>query len=212
MTELLDHWGYLGIFLAVVLGNVGVPIPEETVLLLAGYAASRGVLRLPVVLIVGVISVAAGDNIGYWLGHRYGRRAIERFGHLAFIPPARMEKITTFMARYGALAIFAARFVPGIRTLAGPLAGATRVRPRTFVVANILGALVYVPYAVGIGYGIGWSFGDTIERLFTGRVDDIILGVLVLALILGAVRFVRARRATSPPTARQSTTDPGRPR
>jgi membrane protein DedA with SNARE-associated domain len=210
MTELLDHWGYLGIFLAVVLGNVGVPIPEETVLLLAGYAASRGVLRLPVVVIVGVISAAAGDNIGYWLGHRYGRRAIERFGHLAFIPPARLEKISAFMTRYGALAIFAARFIVGVRTLAGPLAGATGVRPLTFVTANILGALVYVPYAVGIGYGVGWGLGDTIERLITGRVDYIILGLLVLALIIGAIRFHRARRAV-PATPPQSTTDPGRP-
>jgi hypothetical protein len=49
MTALLEHWGYLGIFLAVVLGNMGVPIPEESALMLAGYAASRGVLRLPLV-------------------------------------------------------------------------------------------------------------------------------------------------------------------
>jgi membrane protein DedA with SNARE-associated domain len=194
MTALLEHWGYLGIFLAVVLGNVGVPIPEETVLILAGYAASRGVLKLPVVLIVGVISAAAGDNIGYWLGHRYGRRAIERFGHLAFIPPARMEKISAFMARYGALAIFAARFIVGLRTLAGPLAGATGVRRLTFVTANILGALVYVPYAVGIGYGVGWSLGDVIARFVAGRVDDILLGLLVLALVIGAIRFLHERR------------------
>jgi len=97
MIPLLDHWGYLGIFLAVVLGNVGLPVPEETVLAMAGYAASRGVLHLPVILVIGVVSAVAGDNIGYWLGHRYGRRAIERFGHLAFIPPQRMQKITSFM-------------------------------------------------------------------------------------------------------------------
>ena len=208
MIPLLDHWGYAGIFLAVVLGNVGVPIPEETVLALAGYAASRGVLRLPTVLIVGVVSAAVGDNIGYWLGHRFGRRAIERFGHLAFVPPERMQKITGFMTRYGALAIFAARFIVGLRTLAGPLAGASGVRPMTFVIANILGAIVYVPYAVGIGYGIGWSLGDTIERFLTGRVDHIILGLLALALLIGAVRFIRARRATAPPES-QATTGPG---
>jgi membrane protein DedA with SNARE-associated domain len=198
MTPLLAHWGYLGILVAVVLGNLGVPIPEESVLILAGYGASRGVLQLPLVLIVGIISAAAGDNLGYWLGRRYGRRAIERFGHLAFVPPARMQKVTAFMARYGALAIFAARFIVGLRTLAGPLAGATGVRPLTFVTANILGALVYVPYAVGIGYGIGWSLGDVIARFVTGRVDDILLGLLILALIIGAIRFLRERRATPP--------------
>ena len=200
MTPLLEHWGYLGIFLAVVLGNMGVPIPEESALILAGYAASRGVLKLPLVLIVGIISAAAGDNLGYWLGRRYGRRAIERFGHLAFVSPARLEKITAFMARYGALAIFGARFIVGLRTLAGPLAGATGVRPLTFVTANALGALVYVPYAVGVGYGIGWSLGDVIARFVTGRVDDILLGLLILALVIGGIRLLRERRST-PPTS-----------
>ena len=199
MTPLLEHWGYLGIVLAVVLGNMGVPIPEESVLMLAGYGASRGVLKLPLVLIVGIVSAVAGDNLGYWAGRRYGRRAIERFGHLALVSPARMEKITAFMARHGALAIFGARFIVGLRTLAGPLAGATGVRPLTFVTANILGALIYVPYAVAVGYGVGWSLGDVIARFVTGRVDDILLGLLILALIVGAIRFLRERRRT--PTA-----------
>ena len=65
---LLSTWGYLGIFLAVALGNIGVPLPEETILALAGYAAQRGQLKLPAVLVVGVIRAVVGDNIGYWLG------------------------------------------------------------------------------------------------------------------------------------------------
>jgi len=94
----------------------------------------------------------------------------------------------------------------GLRTLAGPLAGATGVRPLTFVAANFLGALLYVPYAVGVGYGIGWSLGDVIARFFSGRVDDIFLGLLILALIIGVVRFLRERRATPIPPR-----DSGRP-
>jgi membrane-associated protein len=200
MTALLEHWGYLGIFLAVVLGNMGVPIPEESALMLAGYAASRGVLRLPLVVIVGIVSAVAGDNLGYWVGRRYGHQAIERFGHLAFVPAARLAKITAFMTRYGALAIFAARFIVGVRTLAGPLAGATGVRPLTFVTANILGSLVYVPYAVAVGYGVGWSVGDVIARFLTRRTDTIILALLAIAIVIGAIRFVRARRAAPPPS------------
>jgi membrane protein DedA with SNARE-associated domain len=194
MSHLLEHWGYLGIFLVVVLGNIGAPIPEESVLMLAGYAVSRGVLHLPLVLLVGILSAVVGDNLGYWVGRRYGPPAIERFGHLAFVPPARLAKLTAFMTRYGALAIFAARFIVGVRTLAGPLAGATGVRPLTFFTANILGALVYVPYAVAIGYGIGWSVGHVVERFFSGRVETIMLGLLAIALLIGAIRFVRSRR------------------
>jgi membrane protein DedA with SNARE-associated domain len=196
LSRLVDHWGYAGLFLAVVLGNVGLPIPEETVLVLAGYAAARGVLHLPTVLAVGVVSAVLGDNVGYWLGRRYGRTAIEQYGRRAFLTPERLQKISTFMTRHGAVAIFLARFVAGLRFLAGPLAGATGVRPLTFMLANALGALVYVPYAVGLGYGIGWSFGEALERLLTRRPEHILLAAIVaLTLLLAALRLLRARRA-----------------
>jgi len=188
-VALLSTWGYLGIFLAVALGNIGVPLPEETILALAGYAAQRGQLKLPGVLVVGVISAVVGDNIGYWLGRRYGRQAIERAGRWVFITPQRLRKVSDFMTRHGALAVFAARFMAGARFLAGPLAGAAGMSPGTFAVANLLGALFY---AVGIGYGISYGLGDAIQRL-SGHAQFIMLsaaGALTLALI--ARRVVRA--------------------
>ena len=77
MEALLEQWRYAAIFLMVILGNMGLPVPEETVLTLGGYLASRGVTRLHWVVVIGVISAVIGDNIGYWLGRRYGRAAIE---------------------------------------------------------------------------------------------------------------------------------------
>ena len=188
---LLSTWGYLGTFLAVALGNIGVPLPEETILALAGYAAQRGQLKLPAVLVVGVISAVVGDNIGYWLGRRYGRQAIERYGRWVFITPERLRKVSDFMTRHGALAVFAARFVAGVRFLAGPLAGAAGMSPGTFAVANLLGALLYVPYAVGIGYGISYGLGDAIQRL-SGHAQFIMLGAAgALTVALIARRIVR---------------------
>ena len=60
LTQLLGHWGYVALFVVVMLGNVGVPLPEETVLALAGYLVWRGDMQLPVVLVVGVVSAVAG--------------------------------------------------------------------------------------------------------------------------------------------------------
>lgn len=73
LDQLLANWGYLTIALVVLLGNVGLPVPEETVLALAGYLVWAGELRLPAVLLVGTVSAAAGDNLGYWLGRVPGR-------------------------------------------------------------------------------------------------------------------------------------------
>ena len=64
LSQLIDAWGYGAIFLIVVLGNVGLPVPEETVLTVGGYLAWQGQLRLPVVVVVALVSAVAGDNMG----------------------------------------------------------------------------------------------------------------------------------------------------
>jgi membrane protein DedA with SNARE-associated domain len=159
LSSLLERWRYPAIFAAVILGNVGLPIPEETVLALGGFLAHRGELHLPTVIAVGVLAAIVGDNIGYWLGHRYGRSSLERYGRYIWVSRDRIERVSAFMARHGGLAVFAARFVPGARCLAGPVGGAMGMPPRSFIVANTLGALVYVPYAVGLGTrsAMGWG-------------------------------------------------------
>ena len=66
-----------------------------------------------------MVSASLGDNLGFWAGRRYGRRAVARLP----LPPARVAQAQGLIARYGTRAVFAARFVPGLRTVAGPLAG-----------------------------------------------------------------------------------------
>jgi membrane protein DedA with SNARE-associated domain len=72
LALLVEHWGYAAIFAAVVLGNAGLPVPEETVLTLAGYLVWRGDLRLWLVLIVGIVSASVGDNAGYGVNGEQG--------------------------------------------------------------------------------------------------------------------------------------------
>ena len=80
--------------------------PEETTLIVAGYLVWQGYFRLPIVLAVGVISAVAGDNIGYWLGRRYGPVAVARVARWAAVDADRMESMRRFMLRHGALAVF----------------------------------------------------------------------------------------------------------
>jgi membrane protein DedA with SNARE-associated domain len=197
-SQLIGHWGYIAIFFFVVLGNMGLPVPEETILMLAGYLVWDGELRLPIVLAVGTLSAIAGDNLGYWIGRRFGREAIKRYGHWILATPKRMESIESVVTRYGALAVFAARFLPGLRFLAGPTAGATGLRPLSFLAANLLGASIYVPIAVGIGYMIGYGLGDYVTRLehIVGRLEYVVLLLAVVLTVAYLVwRFLRAKRA-----------------
>jgi membrane protein DedA with SNARE-associated domain len=201
LSALVQHWGYVAIFVVVVLGNVGLPVPEETVLALAGYLVYDGVLRLPLTLAVGVLSAAAGDNVGYWIGRRLGRPTIERYGARVGITRKRLETIERFVIRYGALGVVAARFIPGVRVLGGPLAGAGGLAALPFVIANLLGALVYVPYAVGIGYALAWGLGPWLRRIehVAGKVEHVALLAIAVGVIVALVRrraqTIRRRRS-----------------
>jgi membrane-associated protein len=152
---------------------------------------------LPLVLAVGLASAIAGDNLGYWFGRRYGQSYLEHYAHWALGGAGRLESMRRFVTRYGAAGVFAARFIAGLRFLAGPLAGATGLRPIRFVVANALGAAVYVPSVVGAGYAVGYGLGPYVER-FRHAVGEVEHVVLILAVIgtVGALgrRAVRARR------------------
>src|SRR5512141_1562734 len=122
-APLIAHWGYWAVFGLVILGNIGFPVPEEGILVFAGYLVWSGKFRLVNVLIAGFAAAVIGDNIGYWFGRHYGQAAIRRFGHRIFITEARFDSARRFVDRYGSYGVFVARFVPGLRFMAGPVAG-----------------------------------------------------------------------------------------
>src|SRR5215813_7343185 len=175
--------GYVGIVLVVLLGNVGLPVPEETVLAVAGYLVWSGRLQLIPVLILATTSAIAGDNLGYWLGRRYGRAAVERYARWV-LKPRHVMAAERWIKRYGLLAVGAARFVGGARFLAGPLAGSLGLAFRSFFVGNLLGAVLFVPYAVGIGYAIGYGLGPYVSRIqhTLGGLGRVLLIVMIIGI------------------------------
>ena len=103
-----------------------------------------------------------------------------------------------FLTRYGSLAVFSARFIAGLRFLAGPLAGAIGMRLRPFMIGNVLGAVVFVPVAVGAGYAVGVGLGAQVERVrrVLGEVEHLLLiGAVVVIGVLLSLRVLRVLSA-----------------
>ncbi len=201
LAPIIRQWGYLAIAGVVVLGNVGLPVPEETVLILAGYLVWDGQLRLIPTLLVGILSAAAGDNAGYWVGRVYGRRAVDRYALRIVGTPERLGQMRRFLRRYGVAGVVAARFLPGLRFLGGPLAGAAGLPVLPFALANLLGATLFVPYAVGLGYALGYGLGEYVERVqrITGFVEYALLAIGIIGLSAVGRRVVRALRTRREP-------------
>ena len=147
---------------ALLLENAGMPVPGETILLLASFLAySEHDLQLPWIIVVATIAATLGDNLGFALGYYGGRPLLERYQSIFRIQNKTLARGENLFARYGAATIFFARFVFGMRIIAGPMAGVLRMPWRKFLVFNFLGAAVWVTVISGAGY----LFGRHWERL-----------------------------------------------
>ncbi|MGH7907292.1 MAG: DedA family protein, partial [Candidatus Binataceae bacterium] len=143
IADILATWGYLGIFLCVFAGNIGLPVPEETVVLAAGFLAGRDILEVKAVYAVVVLSAITGDTCGYFIGRTGGQRLIERLACRFEFVRRRYERVQAFFKAHGSKAVFMARFIAGARFMAGPMAGAAGMRFWQFFGWNVLGALIW---------------------------------------------------------------------
>jgi membrane protein DedA with SNARE-associated domain len=199
VDQLVQDFGYPLLFVLVMSESAGVPIPGETSLIAAAVLASQGKLEIEVVIAVAAAAAIVGDNIGYEIGRKGGRWLLERPG--AFERQRREVLLVgePFFEAHGPKAVFFGRFVLGLRVWASWLAGATRMRWRSFAAWNALGGITWA-CAIGLAaYFLGSSAGNAIEAFgLYGLV------AVVLALVSGFVlhrRHVRHKRAAAGPDA-----------
>ncbi len=155
LAEWLKNWGYLGIFICVFVGNLGIPVPEETVMLVAGFLAGRSILDLRLVYLVVVLSAVSGDCCGFVIGRHGGQRVIVRLAGRFDTIRIRYERLQLFFHTHGTKAVFMARFIAGVRFMAGPMAGAAGMPFLRFLGWNVLGAIIWCTLVVTIGYLVG---------------------------------------------------------
>jgi len=189
LRDYLAHYGYWAIAAALLLENAGLPVPGETMLLLASFLAyTEHHLRLPYIILVGVCAATIGDNLGFLLGHYGGEPLLERYRKVprVYRTLARAERL---IQRYGSFAIFIARFIAGMRIIAGPLAGVLHMPWRKFVVFNFLGAAVWVTVISSVGYFFGRHW-EELARTMRG----INAAVLLAAVLLIVFFWWRQRR------------------
>ena len=184
------HYGYWAVGGTLLLENAGIPLPGETVLLLASFLAySEHDLRLPWIIVVATIAATLGDNLGFAVGYHGGRALLARYQSLFRIQSSTLARGENLFSRYGALTVFFARFVAGMRIIAGPLAGVLRMSWRKFLLFNFLGALLWVSVISSAGYFFGRHWGR-LQR----DVKRFDLLVVVLLALVGVFLWWRSRR------------------
>lgn len=189
--------GYPAIFLFIFIECIGVPLPGETMLLLASfYTATTGRLSLPLVIVCAALAAILGDNVGYMIGRSGGRALVEKYGRFIFVKPEHLDRAEHFFERHGAKTVFFGRFVSLLRIWAAFLAGMNRMHWRVFLFYNGLGGIIWATYVGVLGYIAGHYFHDhfdLVERAVK-TIGWLGLAVFVLSIVLTVV-FVKLRLA-----------------
>lgn len=194
VVGLVDHYGYFGLFVALLLGNVGAPIGSEIVLPVAGGLTATG--HLPFLWLTIVVSVAgelAGESIAYAVGRFGGVPAIERFGKYVGLHHQHLVRVHGFFERYGTFAVFICRFLPFIRGIAGFPAGIAEMNLAHFYLWTLLGSLLFCTALIALGQALGGHLDDILPLLHRGGALVAVAAVAAIAIAFVVIR-VRARK------------------
>jgi membrane protein DedA with SNARE-associated domain len=176
--------GYLAPFVVLLLCGFGLPIPEEITMLGAGFLAHRGDVEFVPVILVCFVATLMGDSIPYFVGRRFGRRALRSRMVRRAVHPERLRSIERRFAKLGLWAVFMCRFLPGVRLPGWFTAGTLGIPYHRFIAVDALGAALMTPIFVALGRYSGGKISE-----LEGRVEGLtqILGFVALALVLGIV-------------------------
>jgi membrane protein DedA with SNARE-associated domain len=190
VRTLFREHGLLVVFIPVFLETAGVPLPGETILLLAGVAASTGDLQLVPAIVVASIAAILGDNVGYAVGRYGGRRLVVRLAHFGRVDQS-LGWGERFFERHGGKTVFMARWIAGLRIFGAWIAGMVHMPWRKFALWNALGGITWATSVILAGYLFAKSLGRIKEVFGVG--GAVIAGVVA---VVGVVALVRHERRT----------------
>jgi membrane protein DedA with SNARE-associated domain len=202
LVETFVGWPYLGVALVFLLCGFGLPLPEEIVLVTAGYFSFKGLAHVGWMMATCAGAILIGDLAPFTLGRLVGPRLLRIRPLRAVFNRRRLAKFDGWFRRRGDLVIFFSRFVPGIRIIAYFTAGTMKMRVWRFLVLDIAGIALVCPPLVWVGYHFGAVIDDAIVRIQQverGLLWTVITGVAVTGAIYWLRRRRRVRELTRPP-------------
>ena len=195
-TLLIHQFPYLGFFLLLVLGTLGLPFPEDGILLLSGFLTAHHVIRpLPAFLVV-YSGLLMTDFLLYSVGKKYGRRIVEHKRFQKILTSDRLGKLENKFKKWGPLVVFFGRHLLGLRAQIFLVAGVMRMSWEKFLIADATSALLTITLWGGLGY-LGGNSIQAFRREITG-IEQMVM--VILATLVGSwllLRYLKKRRDAS---------------
>lgn len=192
LAEIARH-GYIVLFAWITAEQLGAPLPAAPILVAAGVLSAAGQIALGQALLLGVLGCLIGDSVWYVIGRQRGSVVLRFVCKIALEPETCVRRSSTFIARYGSLSLLVAKFIPGISTVAVPLAATSGISLAAFFVSDFFGSVLYT----GAYLVAGRFLGDRIDKL-SGLVAPVRSATVVLAIMFAlailAWRFYQRRQ------------------
>jgi membrane protein DedA with SNARE-associated domain/rhodanese-related sulfurtransferase len=161
IVRAIAHYGLTLVFANVLLEQIGLPIPAIPTLIVAGALAADGKLWASALFVAAFVAGMLGDMLWYGAGRLYGRRVMKLLCRVSLSPDSCVRQTEYRFERWGGLTLVLSKFIPGLSTIAPPLAGAMRVGWGRFLLLNGLGVALWAAVAIGAGF----AFHSQVDRL-----------------------------------------------
>jgi len=185
MHEILHQYGYALVFLGVLAENVGLPVPSYALVLVASSMAAEMHFTFVRLVAIGIVAALLGDTLWYCLGRVQGRPILRTLCSISLNPDSCVSRTEDLFGRHGLKSLLVAKFLPGLNTVAPPLAGMLKISPLRFALFDFAGAMIW---AIS-GVAVGWVFRYEVMWLLAwleavGRMGLVVLAVLLAGWIL----------------------------
>jgi membrane protein DedA with SNARE-associated domain len=177
----ITQYGYIAIFLLLVFGIVGLPVPDETLLTFTGYLIYSHHLSLPQAYFTALAGSVCGITISFWLGRTFGLALIHRYGKYLHIREEHILKAHAWFEGVGHWGLTFGYFVPGVRHVTAYAAGMSELEPPRFALFAYSGACIWVGTFITLGYFLGERWHAVEKNIHTVMVD-VAIGVAVLGV------------------------------
>ncbi len=197
VSAIIEPFPYIGLFLLLILGGIGLPVPEDATLVLCGFLIANDVIRPLHALAVVYAGLLAADTVVYHLGKKYGSKAITHRGFQRLLSAEKLSELEKRFNRKGIFVILFGRHLVGLRVQIFLAAGILRMQYVKFILADAASAIITIAIMVGVGYGGGSSLEIILKDV--KRVEHWVIFALFSCLTVYLIyRYIRSWRNTSP--------------
>ncbi|EKY7671946.1 TPA_asm: DedA family protein [Listeria monocytogenes] len=195
ITSIMADFGYIGIFVLIMVENLFPPIPSEIILTFGGFMTTVTSLNVVMVIIVATLGSVVGAILLYKVASYFGKerltKIVLKYGRILRLKESDIERAESFFLKYGSWAVFLCRMIPLIRSLISIPAGMTKMKMSRFLILTTVGSLLWNTVLIGLGAVLGESWNEIV--VFMDSFSTIIYSVIAILVVVGLGFFFRAR-------------------